>query len=114
MNYKFIKVTVLALLCVVSFEHLFAQGSQGGAKQPPLNEVDFSVFSKDESMDLFLLVGQSNMKGRGAIEMKPETNNRNVFFHSKQRSWYISRDPLHAQGVPDLLDGKDNAGTGPL
>jgi hypothetical protein len=101
------------LLLVALSSNLFAEGSERGAAQPPLNTADFSVFSKDATMNLFLLAGQSNMKGRGAIDMNPNTHARNLFFHSKKKSWYISRDPLHALGTPDLLDGKDNAGTGP-
>ena len=51
------------------------------------------------------------MKGRGAINMKPITNDRNLFFHQKKENWYIARDPLHASGTPDLIDGSDNSGT---
>ena len=53
------------------------------------------------------------MKGRGAIEMNPVENKNILFFHSKQRQWNIARDPLHAQGTPDRIDGSDNSGTGP-
>lgn len=92
---------------------LIAKGSRGGAAQPPLYPADFSVFSKDDTMDVFLLVGQSNMKGRGEIDMKPTIDKNILFFHSKKQKHYIARDPLHAQGTPDMIDGKDNSGTGP-
>ena len=110
---KMMKVTAVALLCATAVTPLFAGGSRGGAAQPPLHAADFSVFAKDSTMELFLLVGQSNMKGRGIIEMKPKTNPKNLFFHPKKQLWYVSRDPLHASGTPDLIDGSDNAGTGP-
>lgn len=92
---------------------LIAKGSRGGAAQPPLYPADFSVFSKDDTMDVFLLVGQSNMKGRGEIDMKPPIDKNILFFHSKKQKHYIARDPLHAQGTPDMIDGGDNSGTGP-
>jgi hypothetical protein len=93
--------------------HLLAKGTRGGAAQPPLHSADFSSFAEQDTLDLFLLVGQSNMKGRGAIEMNPVEDKNIVFFHSKQQQWYIARDPLHAQGIPDKIDGSDNSGTGP-
>jgi hypothetical protein len=107
------KATAVVLLCATSFTPLFAAGSRGGAAQPPLHAADYSVFAKETTLDLFLLVGQSNMKGRGLIDLKPVTHDRNLFFHPKQQQWYVSRDPLHSAGTPDLIDGSDNAGTGP-
>jgi hypothetical protein len=106
-------MTAVALICGAAFTPLFAAGSRGGAAQPPLHAADFSVFEDETALDLFLLVGQSNMKGRGLIDPKPVTNKRNLFFHPKQQQWYVSRDPLHSAGTPDLIDGSDNAGTGP-
>ena len=107
------KATVVVLLCSTTFTPVFAAGSRGGAAQPPLHAAEFSVFEEGTALDLFLLVGQSNMKGRGLIDPKPVTNERNLFFHPKQQQWNISRDPLHSAGTPDLIDGSDNAGTGP-
>jgi hypothetical protein len=74
---------------------------------------DFSSFPTGDTLDLFLLVGQSNMKGRGAIDMKPVENRSILFFHPKKQQWYIARDPLHALGTPDMIDGSDNSGPGP-
>jgi hypothetical protein len=45
--------------------------------------------------------------------MKPVENSNILFFHPKKQQWYIARDPLHALGTPDMIDGKDNSGTGP-
>ena len=103
----------LPLLLSLLVAPLYGGGSKRGAAQPPLHKADFSVFSKDATLAVFLLVGQSNMKGRGAIDMEPKTNPRNLFFHMNNKQWYIARDPLHALGTPDLIDGSDNAGTGP-
>jgi hypothetical protein len=84
-----------------------------GEPQPPLEKADFSVFSTEDQLGLFLLVGQSNMKGRGSIDMNPETDTRILFFHPGEENWFVARDPLHATGTPDKLDRRDNAGTGP-
>ena len=92
---------------------IMGKGAGRGSAQPPLHTGDFSIFSEDDVMSIFLLVGQSNMKGRGAINMEPKTNDRNLFFHQTKKDWYIARDPLHASGTPDLIDGSDNSGTGP-
>jgi hypothetical protein len=89
------------------------KGTVKGEPQPPLHDADFGAFSKNDVLDLFLLAGQSNMKGRATIPMAPEENKKILFFHSKKERWYVARDPLHAQGVPDLIDGADNSGTGP-
>ena len=53
------------------------------------------------------------MKGRGSIDMKPETDKKILFFHPNEETWFVARDPLHATGTPDKLDRRDNAGTGP-
>ena len=90
-----------------------AKGTVKGEPQPPLHEADFGVFSGDDVLELFLLVGQSNMKGRATIPMDPREIGSILFFHSTKMDWYVARDPLHALGVPDRTDGSDNAGTGP-
>jgi len=107
------KASSVVLSCAATVTPLLAAGSRGGAAQPPLHAADFSVFEKETTLDLFLLVGQSNMKGRGLIDPKPTTHERNLFFHVREQQWYVSRDPLHSAGTPDLIDGSDNAGTGP-
>ena len=106
-------VTVVLVIASSFCLDAFAKGSRGGAAQPPLNSADFSVFSKDDTLDVFLLVGQSNMKGRGEIDLKPPVDKKILFFHSKKEKHYIARDPLHAQGTPDKIDRGDNSGTGP-
>lgn len=113
MNIRTKTVLLNGLLLIALSTSLFAGGSRPGAAQPPLNPADFSVFSEEDVMKVFLLVGQSNMKGRGSINMEPKTHPQILFFHMKKEQWYVARDPLHAQGTPDLIDGSDNAGTGP-
>ena len=65
-------------------------GAMHGEPQPPLEKADFRVFAPDDSIGLFLLVGQSNMKGRGSINMKPETDERILFIHPTQEAWFVA------------------------
>jgi len=90
-----------------------SKGTGKGAAQPALHPAPFNAFESGAVLDLFLLVGQSNMKGRASIDMQPEEDPNILFLHSKNLDWHVARDPLHAQGVPDLIDGDDNSGTGP-
>ena len=88
-------------------------GAMYGEPQPPLVRADFNILAPHDSIGLFLLVGQSSMKGRGAVDMEPKTNKRILFFHPTEEAWFVARDPLHATGTPEKLDPRDNAGTGP-
>lgn len=104
---------ILSLLASLTPNSAHAQGSEGGASQPPLIPVDLTSLDKNQTLGLFLLAGQSNMKGRGVIDMKPKTDPRIWFIHSAERKWFIAREPLHAFGTPDKLLSADNSGTGP-
>lgn len=61
----------------------------------------------DSSFDLYLLIGQSNMSGRGYITGKFKTeSNPNVFMLTKENKWILARNPLH-------FDKPKVAGVGP-
>ncbi|MEO8961076.1 MAG: sialate O-acetylesterase, partial [Ginsengibacter sp.] len=61
----------------------------------------------DSSFDLYLLIGQSNMAGRGVITEKfKEEGNANVFMLTKEYSWVPAKNPLH-------FDKPTIAGVGP-
>ena len=66
-----------------------------------------------EQVDIYLLLGQSNMKGRGALPTEQSTDPRIIFMSMGNDQWYVARHPLHKAGVPDLIDGSDQAGVGP-
>jgi hypothetical protein len=66
-----------------------------------------------ERLDLFLLMGQSNMKGRGLMPKQPSREPRIVMMHLKDDRWYVARHPLHLVGDAKAFDGADNAGVGP-
>ena len=46
-------------------------------------------------MDLFLLIGQSNMAGRGPLDAASETTHPNIWVLDAQNEWVVAKDPLH-------------------
>ena len=80
----------------------------------PLKTFDFSVLPREvKQIDLFLLMGQSNMKGRGDIPLKQIFEDRIAMMHMISDAWYYARHPLHFRGDPVTLKGNSNAGVGP-
>jgi hypothetical protein len=69
------------LLCAVSFASF-------------VTAQDLPLPSK-EKFHLYLLVGQSNMAGRGVIEAQDMTPNPRVLMLNKAGSWVPAVDPLH-------------------
>ncbi len=45
--------------------------------------------------DLYLLIGQSNMAGRGTIEAQDTVTDPNVFMLNKENKWVPAKSPLH-------------------
>ncbi|QDA59236.1 sialate O-acetylesterase [Hymenobacter jejuensis] len=93
------------LLLLLVAERLPAQGLQ-----PRLCEQATPPKTK-EKFKLYLLVGQSNMAGRGAVEAQDTVPNRRVLRLNKEGAWEIAKDPVHfdkaAAGVgPGLTFGK--------
>jgi Domain of unknown function (DUF303). len=50
---------------------------------------------KPENMQLFLLIGQSNMAGRGAVEPQDRVVHPRVFMMNKRYEWVPAVDPMH-------------------
>ena len=48
-----------------------------------------------EKFHLYLLIGQSNMAGRGAVEEADKTPHPRVLSFTKQNAWAPAVDPLH-------------------
>jgi hypothetical protein len=81
---------------------------------PPLAPVDIARLPPGlERLDLFLLIGQSNMKGRGHMPDEPGRDPRLVMMHLRDDAWYIARHPVHLVGDARTFKGADNAGVGP-
>jgi hypothetical protein len=81
---------------------------------PPLEEADISTLpSGIDRIEIFLLMGQSNMKGRGVMPPEPLRNSQIIMMHKGTDDWYLARHPLHLVGSPKDFSGADNAGVGP-
>jgi hypothetical protein len=48
-----------------------------------------------EDMQLFLLIGQSNMAGRGVVEAQDKVPHPRVFMLTKEKTWVPAVDPMH-------------------
>lgn len=48
-----------------------------------------------QNLKLFLLIGQSNMAGRGKIEEQDKVTNPDIFMLTKDLKWVIAKDPVH-------------------
>ena len=80
----------------------------------PLTPVDLAKPPAGvERVELFLLIGQSNMKGRGEVPATQTPNPRIVMLHLKTDQWFLARHPLHHAGDPVTLKGGGNEGVGP-
>ncbi|MDX2267504.1 MAG: sialate O-acetylesterase [Bryobacter sp.] len=58
-----------------------------------------------QPMDLFLLVGQSNMAGRGVVDTIDRVPLPQVWMFTAEEKWELSKDPVH-------FDRPDRTGTG--
>lgn len=56
-----------------------------------------SVFGETapDHMRLFLLIGQSNMAGRGKMEPQDEVTNPRIYMLTKDGKWVLAKDPVH-------------------
>ncbi len=103
----------LAVLFVTSSINAQKVGTPPPTK-PPLIEADVSTLPDGtKQLDFFLLIGQSNMKGRGFMPEEPLNDPRFIMMHLKTDDWFHARHPLHLTGDPTTFKGHDNAGVGP-
>lgn len=48
-----------------------------------------------DQLDLYLLIGQSNMAGRGVTDAASQPNSPKIWAINRQNEWKIAADPLH-------------------
>lgn len=48
-----------------------------------------------KDMEIFLLIGQSNMSGRGKVEPEDQVTNPHIFMMTKEKKWALAKDPVH-------------------
>src|ERR1700733_9583755 len=83
---KDMKIIKQIVLCIASV--IFGSNSQA-------QEVSHVEIPMKENFHLFLLVGQSNMAGRGDIEAEDKQIHPRVLMFSKDDTWRPAVDPLH-------------------
>ena len=74
-----------SLLCLTFL--LFAFGYPGQSQNTE-NNSNFNY-------DLYLLIGQSNMAGRGIVEPQDTITDPNVYMLNKENRWVLAKSPLH-------------------
>jgi len=55
----------------------------------------FQLSAQEKPFDLYLLIGQSNMAGRGTVEPQDTIAFPHVFTLNKNNKWVPARDPIH-------------------
>ncbi|MBX2840370.1 MAG: sialate O-acetylesterase [Flammeovirgaceae bacterium] len=85
--------------------------------QPSTNKENRSEISK-ENFHIYILIGQSNMAGRGTPGELDTIPHERVFMFNKNNEWELARDPMHfdkpVAGVgPGFTFGKMMASTNP-
>jgi len=61
----------------------------------PRQRVVVAPLARKDKFQLYLLIGQSNMAGRGAVEAQDTVPNRHVLRLSPAGKWEVAKDPLH-------------------
>lgn len=112
--------SLLILTLLLAAAPLCAQKAKSGKvgtpppTRPPLESADITTLPPGTArLDIYLLLGQSNMKGRGFMPEEPKRDPRLLMMHLKDDQWYLARHPLHLTGDALTFKGHDNAGVGP-
>ena len=110
-------ILVLVLLLLIATPALAQRRSKRAPAdlvRKPFVPADPTTFpGETERLDVFLLIGQSNMKGRGVMPKQPLEDARIVMLHKRTDQWFHARHPLHHVGDPRTFENSDNAGVGP-
>lgn len=113
---KRILLTLISLVILIPVASAQARkkGPPPDLVNSPFEPADISVLPEGmEHVDIFLLMGQSNMKGRGIMPKLPLNDQQIIMMHRRTDGWFLARHPLHAVGDPVTFKGADNAGVGP-
>lgn len=54
-----------------------------------------SFAAQPKQLDLYLLIGQSNMAGRGEVEAQDRKEHSRVWTLDKENQWVLAQDPIH-------------------
>lgn len=89
--------------CLICISIFFCQSVKAQVK-PQTREIKKIVISK-EKFHIYLLIGQSNMAGRGIIEAQDTLGNERILRLNRNGDWDVAKEPLHFD--------KPEAGVGP-
>lgn len=106
-------VAVLAMIMVLQTVIAQKLAPPDLNKQPLATDDITKLPGECERVDIFLLMGQSNMKGRGVMPKEPLADSQIIMMHLKNDGWFLARHPLHLVGDPQTFADADNAGVGP-
>ncbi len=87
----------LVIVLIAFFVFPWARAQSPGAATSPTKE----------NLHVYLLMGQSNMAGRGALDATPPEANPRILSLSPEGAWVHARDPLHVK------IGRTEPGVGP-
>lgn len=88
------KIRLVLLLNFVLLAMLPAASLRAQALKPKQRQVVQPPTQK-EKFQLYLLIGQSNMAGRGLVEAQDTVPNRHLLHLNQAEQWEIAKDPLH-------------------
>lgn len=88
--------------------------------------IGFNAYTQNKTaraLDLYLLIGQSNMAGRGAVDAQSQETSEAILMLDKNNNWVVAKDPVHfdraSAGVgpavsfaKSMLEGKKNTQIG--
>lgn len=99
------RITAIGLLAGV-LSCLLAEA--GTPARTPLQPLDLAALPPGvKRIDLFLLMGQSNMKGNGDIAGESTFNPRIAMLHLRNDRWYLAQHPLHDTSDPVTRTGEE-------
>jgi len=87
---RILKIIILSSLALLPTLTLHAQPGM----KPKQRKV-VAPPARKEKFQLYLLVGQSNMAGRGNVAPEDTVPNRRVLALNKNNEWEIAKDPIH-------------------
>lgn len=88
------KLTRLLLLNLLLLALLPGARLRAQALHPRLRQV-VAPPARKEKFQLYLLIGQSNMAGRGPVEAQDTVPNRHVLRLNPAGQWEVAKDPIH-------------------
>lgn len=88
------RATSFGALCLLFFI-LCLPSSVAVAQSDAELQAEVGVPESPEQFHLFLLVGQSNMAGRGNVADQDEHTDSRILRLNKKQEWQLAKDPLH-------------------